>query len=188
VHLIDAFVASADRFREQLAEFTAQDWERPTPCEAWSVADLLNHVLGGELRYTMLLAGAPTDQVEATRSANYLDPSPLSSFDRLHAELRAAFLADRALERVTHHRLGDRVGRDLLAMRVGEYTLHGWDLGQARGSPATIEAEVAQLLLDEMARAPALWFGPGVFAPPIATAPTAGADPAVRLLHRTGRG
>jgi uncharacterized protein (TIGR03086 family) len=186
VRLRDAFEASGALFREQIASVGTGRGGWPTPCTDWTVDDLLNHVVGGELRYLLLLRGASTDEVEATRSVRHVGADPAASFDRLHAELSAAFLAPGALERVVHHRLGDRLGRDLLAMRVAEYVLHGWDLASACGSDRVPDEQLARVVLDEMDRAPQLWAGPGLFAP-AGRASSGTGEPGSELLRRTGR-
>jgi len=48
-------------------EVESDDWARSTPCDEWSVRDLVNHVVGGNFRYVMILAGEPDDAVLRTR-------------------------------------------------------------------------------------------------------------------------
>src|SRR5436190_21210885 len=58
VGAVDAFETldrSRVEFRRVLAGVAHEHWELATPCEEWNVQELVNHVLGGNVRYTMLL-------------------------------------------------------------------------------------------------------------------------------------
>ena len=46
----------------------------------WDVQALVNHVVGANRRYTMLLHGATADEVDATRMEDHLGDDPASSF------------------------------------------------------------------------------------------------------------
>ena len=60
----DALDAACSYCRHRLAAVRAGHFGLPTPCTEWTVRDLVNHVLGGQRRYLMLLAGASTAEVE----------------------------------------------------------------------------------------------------------------------------
>lgn len=163
---MDAFEAldvSGDKFRRQLMEVRPEQMDLPTPCAGWSVRDLLNHVVGGEKRYILLLRGAPTSVVEATRDADHIGTDAVASFDELHADLKTAFRKPGVLAMTVHHRAGDRRGGDLLLMRTVEYAMHGWDLATAIGADSTIDSEVVAFLAQEMSANAHLW--DGIFTP-----------------------
>lgn len=168
-----------------ICRLSAADLAKPSPCAGWTVRDLVNHVVGGEIRYAMLFRGAGTAEVEATRDADHLGSDPCGSFARAHLELAAALATPDALDRVVHHRLGDRLGHDLLLMRVMEYVVHGWDLAVAVTGDADIDPEAAGLLVNALTERSELWQGIGVFDR------TCDDDPALpageRLLRLTGR-
>ena len=90
---MDAF-ATLDRsrveFRRVLAGVTHEHWELATPCEEWDVRELVNHVLGGNVRYTLLLHGAAADEMAATRSMDHIGDDALASYDTSAAEVIAA--------------------------------------------------------------------------------------------------
>ena len=177
-------VANAD-FADRLRLVKPGDWERPTPCTEWDVRALVNHVVGGNLRYTMLLHGAPEYEVEATRAADTLGEHPLASFLTTAAEVLAAFREEGALARVLRHRAGERTGAELLVMRVLDVAVHGWDLAVAIGGERTIAPDVVALLLE---RPPDLTGARqlGAFAQPSEEAPL-NASPQARLLRMVGR-
>jgi len=147
---MDAFETlyrSRVEFRRVLAGVTHEHWELATPCEDWNVRELVNHVLGGNVRYTMLLHGASPEEVNATRSVDHVGADALVSFDRSAAEVETAFAEDDALERTVHHPAGDRSGLDLLWLRVAEWTVHAWDVARAIGGDEQLDSELVATLL-----------------------------------------
>src|SRR5687767_4128178 len=48
-------------FKRRLELLGANDWAKPTPCTEWDVRQLVNHVVGSDLRYTDLLGGGRAD-------------------------------------------------------------------------------------------------------------------------------
>ena len=182
---LEALAAANAEFERRLRAVSADDWSRPTPCDAWNVRALVNHVVGANLRYTMLLTGAARSEVETTRADDCLGDDPLATFLQSASELAMAFRDDGALDRVTHHRLGDRTGVELLAMRVLDVTVHSWDLARAIGTDLRLAPDVVEFVLAHM---PDLGpsRGQGAFAAVAGDLPAA-ASPQVRLLHLVGR-
>ncbi len=108
----------------------ADDLRRPTPCTQWDVERLRDHVLG----WLQFFAAALEDP-ERTRPR--LDPDAY----RLATDERTAGEVVRAAARTIEQAVRDGVqqrrvvvsqsvmdGSALLAMMLGEYLTHGWDL------------------------------------------------------------
>ena len=178
-------VVAIDEFARPLRLVGPDDWQRPTPCTEWDVRALVNHVIGAAVRYQLLLRGASTEQVEATRTVDHLGDDALGSFVTTADGMVACFAEDGALERITHHVTGDRTGRELVSMRILDLGVHAWDLARAIGADETLDADVVTFLLDSTAD---LDLGPQqhAFAPADGDVP-ADAAPQDRLLHRLGR-
>jgi uncharacterized protein (TIGR03086 family) len=111
------------------------------------VRALVNHVVGANVRYQLLLHGAPTEQVEATRGVDHLGDDALASFVETADGVVACFQEDGALERLVHHAAGDRTGRELLSMRVLDAAIHAWDLARSIGADETLDDDVVAFLL-----------------------------------------
>lgn len=165
-----------------LAGVRDDQWHDATPCPDFDVTQLADHMVRWVWVFAAGLAGEPRDP----------DPEAYVSADR-GVDFRAA--ADKAVDGV--RRLG--LDRDVtlfsgsspapfvLAMAVGEYVAHGWDLATATGQPVPYtdaEAALAQeglapMLLDEY-RGPDKPFGYAL--------PTRDDAPAlVRMLRFCGR-
>src|SRR3954464_15149551 len=94
----EALERSGRGFRQRLVEVAIDDWARPTPCDEWSVRDLVNHVVGGNVRYVMMLAGEPANAVVHTREQDWLRSDPLRSFDDAFARVAESFSVPGILE------------------------------------------------------------------------------------------
>jgi uncharacterized protein (TIGR03086 family) len=180
---VDALERATASFAGILVQVRDDQWNMATPDPGWSVRDLVNHVVGGNRRYVLLLTGAPTVEVEALRDLDHLGADPCQDFAETSAAVTAAFRVPGATQRTVHHRLGDRSGAELLVMRVIEHTLHGWDLARAIGVDDRLDPAVAQMLLTAFDRDPTM-LARSSFTP---HEPPADAGPEQRLLMLTGR-
>ena len=144
---LQLLVVANEEFARRLRLVGPDDWGRPTPCSEWDVRALVNHVVGANLRYQMLLHGAPIELVEATRSVDHLGHDALESFVATADAVVASFRENGALERVAQHSTGDRTGRELLSMRILDVAIHGWDLACAIGADETLDGDVVACLL-----------------------------------------
>jgi uncharacterized protein (TIGR03086 family) len=182
---MDALRAATQSFARRLRLVGDGDWCSPTPCTAWDVRALVNHVIGANRRYTMLLRGAPAGAVEATRAADHIGVDAVSSFSTSANETEDAFREPGALDRVVHHPTGDRTGRELLSMRVLDVSVHTWDLARAIGADENLDPELAGFAL-AIAMNTDLIASPGSFVAPEGDLPVNRAVQ-TRLLHIVGR-
>jgi uncharacterized protein (TIGR03086 family) len=180
---LELLVVANDEFARRLRLVQPDDWQRPTPCSEWDVRALVNHVVGANTRYQLLLHGAPTEQVEATRAVDHLGDDAVLSFVATADAVVACFHDDGALERIAHHATGDRTGRELLSMRILDVAIHGWDLARAIGADETLDSDAVAFLLAYTADVD---LGQGAFVLADTDVPR-NAPPQDALLHRLGR-
>jgi uncharacterized protein (TIGR03086 family) len=133
----------------------------------------------------MLLHGATTDEVEATRAVDHLGGDPVASFAATAAELKAAFGEPGAMARTACYRAGEHTGAQLLEMRVLDIAVHTRDLARAIGAGESLDPGVVAFALTlhdtfDAARQR------GAFAPPPGKTP-AGSSAQARLLYLAGR-
>src|SRR3712207_1683120 len=57
----DVYHRVIDRFTEMIDGFKPEDWAAITPCEGWTVRDLVQHVLERDERVAAMLGGAPPE-------------------------------------------------------------------------------------------------------------------------------
>jgi uncharacterized protein (TIGR03086 family) len=137
------------RFSTVLAEATPAHWPMPTPCEDWTVGELVDHVVGGEHVTLALLDGATPDEAVAERFV--VDPErALSQFEEVAQATEDAFAAPGTLERTVHHFIGDVAGLQVLGFRICDLTLHGWDLARALGHDESLDPELVEAVWTDL--------------------------------------
>jgi uncharacterized protein (TIGR03086 family) len=134
---------ATDTFLERLDRVSEEQVSRTTPCEGWDVGQLIDHVTAGSAMAVALMAGCSTEEAQATMGAAV-------EGDRFEACRRQLGLAVAALEgptapeTIVHHPIGDVSAAQLLAFRIGDLTIHSWDLSRALGFDETLPAALVE--------------------------------------------
>jgi uncharacterized protein (TIGR03086 family) len=121
---------STTNFLSVFDQVTDDELTLPTPCESWSVADLIWHVARASDMTVILLDGA--SKQEATDLFKMEVPSDvLEQCRRALSEQASAFANASDTELIVHHPMGDIPVHQLFDFRVMDLTLHAWDLARA---------------------------------------------------------
>lgn len=151
---MDAFESmnrARGEFDRRLRAVTDDQWSLPTPCEGWTVRDLVHHVVGANRMAVLLLAGKPMEEgIAAMVGPTVLGADPVAAFVESADDQEAAFRQPGAFEATCHHAIGDIPGEMLFGFRVTDMTLHAWDLARAIGADEELDAELVQLLWERM--------------------------------------
>ena len=164
-----------------------QGWPRPTPCDGWTVHDLVNHVVAGNLLFAGVVDGHETMQdLRARLPGDHLAPDPAGAFATAGDAVVTAFSAPGALEQTVTVPVGTVPAWVALHLRITEVLVHGWDLAQALGlgisfDDTTVqqELEFGRTFVQQVPR------GRKAFAPPEPVA--ADAPPLDQLVALLGR-
>jgi uncharacterized protein (TIGR03086 family) len=175
----ERYVAAADRFGTTLRGVGVDQWPRPTPCEQWTVRELVVHVVETHRRVLSLI-DAPVGGPAAADG----DPGP--AWDAVTFAVREA-LADpeRAASPVPSRGGTQRFDELVGGLLTIDTLCHAWDLARATGQdemmPESVVAHAHETLraLDGAIRVP------GGFA--AAIEPAEGASAQTRFLNFTGR-
>jgi uncharacterized protein (TIGR03086 family) len=173
--------------RRRLDVVGSDQWDRPTPCEGWSVRDLVRHMAVGATMAMRILAGESWPReivVEEVATA----PDLKAEWERRTAEERAGFAVPGALGRtVVHPVMGEIPGARLLGMRVGDALLHAWDLARAVGADDALDPELVTQVWAHMAPMAGTIGGSGFFGSGPSGDVGEDAPLQVRLLDLSGR-
>ena len=140
---------AVEAFTHRVSGIAEQDWSRPSPCDAWTVRDLVNHVVAEELWVRPLLDGETTISVGDRFDGDVLGPVPIETAASAAAEAIAA--SDKVdLEKTVHLSFGDFAARFYLEQLFADHVVHTWDLCVSIGAEFPIE--------DDLVDACATWF------------------------------
>jgi uncharacterized protein (TIGR03086 family) len=141
---------AGSEFERRLADVTPDQLSRPTPCEEWTVRDLISHVVGESIMSVRLLHGADAEETVFGLDGDILGADARAAFATAASAEYAAFKKSGATERTVQHPAMDMPGAQLLGFRIGGLTLHAWDLARSCGgdealNPVLVQAVWAQL-------------------------------------------
>ncbi len=114
----------------------------PTPCSEFDVRALLNHVIGGNLRFVAIAQGEPGAAVPAT--GDFVTDDAVSPYRESAAALSRAWSDPAVLERTVKMPFGDFPGEFALGIHIVETVVHSWDLSKATGQPTELDPELCE--------------------------------------------
>lgn len=142
------------------------DFTRPTPCEAWTLEQLLAHMIGQQDGFTAALTDGDAP-ASAYQPVPFTQDVWAASVDRLLAAFAEADMAAEVIEIEFSPKplpVPVLVGAQLLDAAV-----HAWDVARSLGCDYTPSeevvaavAEIARPITDDERRAAAGFFGPAV--------------------------
>jgi uncharacterized protein (TIGR03083 family) len=176
--------AEAKRLEQFLRALSPEDWQRPSACDQWQVADVVAHLAGMALaeRITRGLHGdlAPPQGGPQTGTVNEdglrasVAQRAIAARERLGDQLLSVFIAsndqlDQVLsalrsqdwETLCQHPMGPEPVRAWIDMRITELAMHGWDIRSRFDPQATLSTDSLQALCNTIPRAVRRAFRPG---------------------------
>lgn len=178
---------AGEGFASRLCAVRAEQWTRPTPCDAWDVRGLVNHLVTADTTTVRLFDGATRDDVVALIGADHLGDDAITAYAQSAASQLEAFRRPGVLERSVPHPAFDMPGSQLLDFRIGDTLLHTWDLARAIGEDDRLDPELVEFVWRSLEPLGDLLPDSGAFG--AGRSGTVGADDALqaRLLDLSGR-
>ena len=129
--------------RGVLASVSKAQLDDSTPCAAWKVSDLINHIVGAQYFFEACAKGeAPTGAQTDFSGTDFL-----AAFDEASRGSVAAFKADGVLQKTLNPPFGAMPGAAFLGVAATDTFVHGWDLAKATGQDTKLNPELAARLL-----------------------------------------
>src|SRR3954454_16786157 len=168
-----------------LRRVDAGDLTRPTPCAAWDVRALVNHVVGENLWTPPLLAGRTVADVGARFDGDVCGADPLGAFAQAAAPAGGAGGTSGALTRTVHLSFGDVPGEEYVWQLFVDHLVHAWDLARALDGEERLPEDLVDAAAGWFAHREAASRGAGRV--PAGTPGADGGEPQTRLLAAFGR-
>ncbi len=182
---VDLVQSTMDSWWERVLSVKPDQFSRPTPCAAWDVRALVNHVVGEDRWVVPLLAGQSIAEVGDRLSGDLLGDDPQAADDAALAEARAAWRAPGAVDRIVHLSYGDEKASEYAMQLAADHLVHGWDVAAATGQDRSLPAEQVEAVAAWFAERQAAYQAAGLIADPVPLRDGASAQD--RLLAAFGR-
>jgi uncharacterized protein (TIGR03083 family) len=176
--------AEAKRLEQFLRALSPGDWQRPSACDQWQIADVVAHLAGMALaeRITRGLHGDLTPPQGGPQTGTLHEDAfresvaqrAIAARARLGDQLLSVFIAsnnqlDQVLsalrpqewETLCQHPMGPEPVRTYIDMRITELAMHGWDIRSRFDPQATLSMDSLPALCHTIPRAVRRAFRPG---------------------------
>ena len=151
-NIAEVWSLAADKWDEVMEQLSDDDWAKSTPCDGWTVRELVDHAMFWQGR------GGSVFGADAEDGADWATLKPAV----------AAALSDPANLEGTAESLGGTPKQAVAGLVTADLLVHSWDLARAIGADSTLPEPAAastliglQRLPEEMLRSERM-FGPAV--------------------------
>ncbi len=168
--------AEAKRLEQFLRALSPEDWQRPSACDQWQVADVVAHLAGMSLAeritgglhgdLTPPQGGPQTGALSEDALRESVAQRAIAARERLGDQLLSVFIAsndplDQVLsalrpqdwETLCQHPMGPEPVRTWIDMRITELAMHGWDIRLRFDPQATLSTDSLPALCHTIPRA-----------------------------------
>lgn len=130
-----------------LRKVEPHDLHKATPCQSWTVRDVINHFIGTAHWFAAVVSG--DDTVLVPEGRDHTAGDFVAAYERGIGLALAAFAGDGAMERLVKVSFGVFPGAALQGFAATDHFTHGWDLARALGLGTDLAPELAAALLDQ---------------------------------------
>ena len=183
MELADLHRRCVDSWCSRLDAIDDSQWTLPTPCTAWDVRALVNHVLGEELWTVPLVDGATIEEIGDRFEGDLLGNDPTAV--GLAAATKAVAAVDQRLPEGGTVQLSFGVVpiEEYVRQLSADHLVHSWDLAVATHQDRSLDLELVREVSVWFAEREEMYRDGGAVGP----AGPAGGDPQAALLAAFGR-
>lgn len=172
-------------FDRRIASVGEGQWHGATPCTAWDVRALVNHVVVELAWIPPLLEGKTIAEVGDHLDGDLLGDDPPAAWRRRSDAALRAVAEEGAQARTVHLSSGDATADEYLSEVASDIVVHTWDLARAVGADERIDPRLVEFAYRTLEPLMQSWRAAGLVAAPV-DVPT-DSDRQTQLLALAGR-
>jgi len=131
-----------------IARLGEDDWQRRTPCDEWTVRDIVNKMVASTVTFTCFGRRArPEPPLDLVHPMEMLGADPLGTYLAEAAECRRVWRMENALEGNAPSTIGDFPAKSVLNARIFDTTILTWDVATACGITHGIDDDLAAYVM-----------------------------------------
>ncbi|MEU0566064.1 TIGR03086 family metal-binding protein [Nonomuraea sp. NPDC005983] len=146
----DVLDAAHQALREAVDGVPADAWNRPTPCEQWTVTQVLQHAAGDQIAFASFLTGEPGPGENPFAPSGTLAEEPRAYLEAALKRSATAWAgvgkdAEEVPTPVPPNKMAPSLGAGACAL---DAAVHAWDIALATGQPSPLTPELSKELLE----------------------------------------
>ena len=131
-----------------IAKLDDRHWDLPTPCDEWSVRDVVNKMTASTIVFTAFgERRRPEPAYDLVHPAEIVGDDPLGTFQSAATECRRVWRSDGALDGTAPSTVGEYPAKAVLNARIFDTTILTWDVATAVAASHGISDELAAYVL-----------------------------------------
>lgn len=120
----------------------------PTPCDLWTVGDVINKLTASTRVFTSFgLREQPDPSLDLVHPTDIVGDDPLGVYTQAASACRAAWRMPGAVDGMALSTIGEAKARSVLNARIFDTTILTWDIATGCGLPHLITDELATYVL-----------------------------------------
>jgi uncharacterized protein (TIGR03086 family) len=185
VDLPEVHARSLEHSRRAVAGVGDDQWSEPSVCDGWSVRELVNHVVSGNLWVPELVGGKTIDEVGDRLDGDVLGRDPTAAYGASAEVAAASFREPGAMERMVAVSYGPVPGEVYCGHRFIDVLIHGWDIAMSTGQDTSLPPDLVDACREVVEPQKEMLQGSGMFGTDSSAA--APSDAQSQLLAMLGR-
>jgi len=119
--------------------------DNPSPCDEWTVRDVLNHITGGATMFGLCVrdGNVPDEKLGELMTGDNLGADFKGAWTTAAVDAEASFAIPGAMDKIVKLPFGEMPAGMALNIAIFDVMTHAWDLAKATGQSTALDPEVA---------------------------------------------
>ena len=158
------YARSVECFADRVNAVKENQWGDPTPCTAWTVRDLANHVTNENLWTVPLMEGSTMEEVGDRFDGDVLGDDPIGSALAAARAATETVAVELPKGGIVHLSFGETPKEEYAMQLAADNLVHSWDMAAATGGDTRLEPALVHAIADWFDDREELYRGGGAIA------------------------